>query len=231
MLDIDEWLIDAIAGMVCGWIVRHLLMRRESPSAIRVLDLRPIDSPDIRETKVEFIQTDLTDRSALLAAFQSPWRDTTVSGLPLTVFHTAAYISASERTADALPKYMRVNVEGTKYVIDACRVVKADILIATSSASIATPPKNYFIAPWQKMPKHYVQVAYNGDPVAPNGRLEDFAACYAYSKNEAEKLVRAADGPKLHTGCIRPGHAIYGHLSPGIWNVFWNPLNRGGYPT
>lgn len=68
--------------------------------------------------------------------------------------------------------------------------------------------QRFLIPPWQKYPAHFVQHLDNADPEDPNGPLEKFSGCYAYSKAQAEKLVLGADDENrgFRTGAIRPGH-------------------------
>jgi len=139
-----------------------------------------------------------------------------------------AFIHAGHRRADCLPKFMKVNVEGTKNVIGAAKSAGCDIFIATSSASICIKPTNFFLAPWNRYPKTYVQFSDNADP--PALKLENFAGCYAYSKAVAEKVVTDADSKKagFRTGAIRPGHAIYGHGDENPNSIAYDYLARGG---
>ena len=164
-------------------------------------------------------------------AFNSPW-PAKVAKLPLTVFDTVAYIHAGYGRADFLDKYMSVNVEGTRNVLEAAKSAGCDIFIATSSASIGIRPSNFLFPPWQKYPRNHLQVTDNADP-PPLDKLENFAGCYAYSKALAEKIVTDADNKKsgFRTGTIRPGHAIYGHGDQNPMAVIYDYLRRGGLQT
>lgn len=201
------------SGLVGGFIVLHLLARGQSPESIRVIDFRSPYRKDMIQSKakdVEFLQVDITDIASIKAAFAKPWPKS-VESLPLTVFHTAASIRPGERNRIFLNRCAIVNVNGTENVLAAARSAGADILVATSSASISIRPANLWIAPWQQTAKRYVQIY--KDPEAdqtlrPHG---EYFANYAWTKARAEDLVLRANGDGLKTGCIRPACTIYGN--------------------
>jgi hypothetical protein len=72
-------------GLVGGWIVQHLLMRGESPEAIRIIDICPVTRPSIAG-KTDYVETDVSNTIAVEIAFKKPWPKS-VAALPLTVFH------------------------------------------------------------------------------------------------------------------------------------------------
>lgn len=212
-----------------GHIVQHLLMRGESPDAIRILDLATPKTDDLI-SHVDFIQTDVSNLNAVREAFTKAWPKS-VAARPLTVFHCAAIITSQDRNRIMLPKYVKVNLQGTENVLIAAREAGASILIATSSASVAIRAPSYFPYPWQRWPKNIAQVLPNAQPLPPDAPLEEFAACYTWTKTKAEELVLKAniEGGML-TGAIRPGHAIYGAAeSPS--SVTYDYLRRGGAPS
>ncbi|KIX09557.1 uncharacterized protein Z518_00637 [Rhinocladiella mackenziei CBS 650.93] len=216
------------SGLVGGWIVEHLIMRGQDPATIRIADLQAPRRQYAVEKNVPYFQTDVTDPTSIARIFNHPW-PAEASNLPLTVFHTVAYIHAGHRHPDLLPKYMQVNVDGTKNVIAASRVAGCDIFIATSSASIGIRPSKFIFPPWVKYPGTFVQFADNAEPEDLDGSLDQFAGCYAYSKAKAEKVVRNADDKEsgFRTGAIRPGHAIYGHGDENSNSVAYDYLRRG----
>ncbi|KAH9849632.1 NAD-P-binding protein [Lenzites betulinus] len=210
------------AGFLGGWIVLHLIARGEDPRRIRILDVRRPSRQDMLEgppTEVDFCQVDVTNAGAVEAAFRKPWTDNVPEGdsePELTVFHTAAIIRFYERHP-ALQVYSdRVNVQGTRNVIEAARKVGASALVYTSSGSVAVRRSRFWLWPWEREPAHFVQVIGDDDAQVP-ARHAHFFSNYAVSKRKAEVLVRSADGLSsgaaggvLRTGCIRPGNAIYG---------------------
>jgi nucleoside-diphosphate-sugar epimerase len=184
---------------------------------------------------VQFIQTDVTDAAAVDANFRASWPDTDGSGLSapeITVFHLAANIRFYERHASLLNASERVNVEGTKNVVNAARSVGASILIYTSSGSVAVRNSTFFLWPWESEPRHFVQVINDDDNAIPK-RHEDFFSNYAVTKFQADKIVRAADNTQsgkgvLRTGCIRPGNGIFGPRGDMLCGYY---LIRGTTPT
>ncbi|KIW27642.1 uncharacterized protein PV07_07366 [Cladophialophora immunda] len=218
------------SGLVGGWIVEHLLMRGESPSAIRIADLQAPRREQAVKQHVPYFKADVTDPASVSKVFTTSW-PAECAQLPLTVFHTVAYIHAGYRKADFLGKYMMVNVDGTQNVLEAAKAAGCDVFIATSSCSVAIKPVDFFIFPWEKHPRNFVQLSDNGEP--PPLKSENFAGCYAYTKALAEKLVRDADSKKdsFRTGAIRPGHAIYGHGDSNQNSIVWDYLRRGGLQT
>ncbi|KAI8986719.1 NAD-P-binding protein [Trametes punicea] len=207
-------------GFLGGWIVLHLLARGEDPRRIRILDIRRPTRQDLLEgpaAEVDFCQVDVSDTAAVEAAFRKPWPNTVLDSEPeppLTVFHTAAIIRFYERHPSLQPYSDRVNVQGTKNVVEAARKVGAATLVSTSSGSVSVRRTRFWLWPWEREPEFFVQEVGNDDAQVPT-RHEDFFSNYAVSKREAELYVRRADKSTsgkgvLRTGCIRPGNGIYG---------------------
>jgi nucleoside-diphosphate-sugar epimerase len=228
---VSSRLADASRGLVGGWMVEHLLLRGEDPAAIRILDLVPPRRDLAIRNKVAYFRVDISDRAAVDKFFDSPWPEK-VANQPLTVLHTVAYIHAGYGTADFLPPFIKVNVQGTRNLLESARAAGCEIFLSTSSASIAIKPLNYWIPPWNQYPKNFTQFMGNADPM-PLDRLENFAGCYAYAKAHAEKLVTDADNKKagFRTGAIRPGHTIYGHGDENANDLVYDYMRRGGVPT
>lgn len=195
-------------GHVGGDIVAQLLQRGQRPESIRIVDFQ-LPSSGRPGSHCDFAKTDITSSAAIRQAFSKPWHSS-VAGLPLTVFHTAATIRIHERSPLVYDRSRRVNVDGTANVIDAAREAGADIFVATSSASVALTPVEFWIWPWQSEPGGYVQVCDESDfdaPLRPHGR---FFGNYAVSKATAERLVCGANEDGFRTGAIRPGNGVYG---------------------
>jgi nucleoside-diphosphate-sugar epimerase len=94
-------------------------------------------------------------------------------------------------------EYRRINVEGTRNVIDACRDTGIGVLVHTSSPSIV----------------HTGDDIDGGDESLPIAR--HFSAPYPETKAAAEREVLAADGADLRTCALRP-HLIWGPGDPHI---------------
>lgn len=202
------------SGLVGGDIVLNLLSRGQSPSSIRILDFARPSRSDMAHGEaaaVDYVKTDITDPASVEAAFAKPWPND-VARLPLTVFHTVAAIRPGERSLLVWERTSRVNIDGTRNVLAGAKAAGADILVATSSASVTLRPARFFpIPPWQsRPPQGYFQVCDERDfdrPLRPHG---EFFSNYAYSKAIAERDVCSANSAGFRTGCIRPGNGIYG---------------------
>ncbi|KAG6821113.1 hypothetical protein H0H93_006452 [Arthromyces matolae] len=206
-------------GFLGGWIVSSLLERGEDPHCIRILDIRPPVREDLiiaQNKGVAFVQVDISNPTAVEAAFSMSWPSSVPSPLPeLTVFHTAANIRFYERYEMFLPWSTKVNVHGTENVVKSARSNGASILIYTSSGSVAVRRSRFFLWPWEKEPKYFVQII-NDDEAAFPKRHSEFFSNYAVTKLQADRIVRAADRSSsahsrtLRTGCIRPGNGVFG---------------------
>jgi 2-alkyl-3-oxoalkanoate reductase len=146
-----------------------------------VLTRRPL--PELEARGAEIVLGDLHDRAALEHGCRSAD----------TVFHVAGRVGVWGREQD----FFRVNVEGTRNIVAACREAKVPRLVYTSSPS----------------------VVYNGGDlrnVNESAPLCTKAPCaYPTSKAAAERVVLAAHGPDLASVALRP-HLVWG---PGDKNV------------
>ncbi|KAK4140046.1 uncharacterized protein C8A04DRAFT_32464 [Dichotomopilus funicola] len=241
-----RYIITGGSGLVGSAITTHLLARGHPPSALRILDLRPPSpkpsspSPSTPENDIPFLKTDISSHQSTLSAFTHPW-PSSVSHLPLTVFHTAAVIVPSDRSrwTAAWRVCERVNVQGTRNVLEAAREVGADVLVSTTSGSIGIWPVRVWISLWGvissllfggrgKYPKGYWQVLDTRDFDAPVRRFEEFYAGYPVSKARAERMVCEANCEGLRTGCVRPANGVYGDPTD---NTVGGSLGRDVLPT
>ncbi|KAK3902880.1 sterol-4-alpha-carboxylate 3-dehydrogenase, decarboxylating [Staphylotrichum tortipilum] len=206
------------SGLVGGDIVLQLLQRGEDPASIRIVDFTPLGGRrDLAEQAAwcDFVAADIASRASVDAAFSKPW-PASAAGKPLTVFHTAAAVRPQERSELLYHRISAVNRDGAANVLAAARAAGADVLVATSSASVGIVAPRFWIWPWESSPENYFQVATEKDfeePLRPHNR---FFANYARSKAEAERLICAASTPSLLTGTIRPGNPIYGQPSDPV---------------
>ncbi|KAL7619665.1 hypothetical protein AAE478_010206 [Parahypoxylon ruwenzoriense] len=225
-----RYVVTGGSGLVGGFIVLQLLARGNPPESIRIVDIRRTERNDMRTgpaAEVEFVQTDITSPDSVDAAFARPWHPY-VAHLPLTVFHTAAVILASERSKFHFAFPEAVNVAGTKNVLAAARKAGADIFSSTSSGSISIKPVEAFVAPWARLPRNFWQILDVKDFSAPLREREAYFANYPASKAVAERLVCGANGEGFRTGCIRPANGVYGNPTD---NTVGDPLSREILPT
>ncbi|KAI0179715.1 NAD(P)-binding protein [Hypoxylon sp. FL1284] len=225
-----RYVVTGGSGLVGGFIVLQLLARGTPPSSIRIVDIRRTERSDMlagAAAAVDFAPTDITSRASVDAAFARPWPGS-AARLPLTVFHTAAVIQASERSRHQYAFPSAVNVAGTANVLAAARAAGADVFSATSSASIAIRPVDPFVAPWARSPRNYWQVLDVRDFDKPLRPREGYFANYPASKARAERLVCGASGEAFRAGSIRPANGVYGNPTD---NTVGDPLSRRILPT
>ncbi|KAI0411601.1 hypothetical protein F5X98DRAFT_357008 [Xylaria grammica] len=225
-----RYVITGGSGLVGGYIVLQLLARGTPPAHIRILDIRRSERSDMNSgpaVEVDFVRTDITSRASVDAAFSRPW-PASAAKLPLTVFHTAAVILASDRSAHGYAFPESVNVKGTANLLAAAKAAGASIFSSTSSASIAIRPVGTWVAPWAKEPKHFFQILDTQDFKLPPRKREGYFGNYPASKAAAERLVCGADEDGFRTGAIRPANGVYGNPTD---NTVGDPLSRSVMPT
>ncbi|KAK7757438.1 hypothetical protein SLS62_000453 [Diatrype stigma] len=225
-----RYVVTGGSGLVGGFIVLQLLARGNPPESIRVVDFRRSERNDMRDgpaSEVGFVKTDITSLASVKAAFSIPW-PSSVAHLPLTVFHTAAVILASEGSKYQYGFPEAVNVRGTKNVLEAAREAGADIFSSTSSGSISIRPVVPWVAPWAKSPKNFWQILDEKDFLQPLRARDCFFGNYPYSKAVAERSVCFQNTETFRTGCIRPANGVYGNPTD---NTLGDPLSRPIMPT
>lgn len=157
-----------------GFVGRHLVAALHARGdRVRNADLRALpDAPGV------FLRTDITDPASVRAA---------IEGADV-VFHNASAVHTRQGHVELVRK---VNVDGTRHVIDACRAAGVRRLVYVSSGSVVYEGRDIE----------------NGDESLPYPTASQ--APYADSKIEAEKLVLAANDPQLATIALRP-HVVFG---------------------
>ncbi|KAI2472368.1 NAD(P)-binding protein [Annulohypoxylon bovei var. microspora] len=207
-----RYIITGGCGGVGGTIVLHLLARGQSPESIRIVDFRKPERADMTTgpaALVDFAQADISSANATLAAFEKPW-PASVKKLPLTVFHTAAIIVASERSLRTYERVKRVNIDGVAHVLAASKVAGASVFVSTSSASVAYRPVQYWGSPFRRWPANFWQVIDDADFDLPLRPHAEFFGNYAHAKGVSERLISGANDEDFRTGIVRPANGIYG---------------------
>jgi len=169
-----------------GFLGRRLVERLLAEGR-RVAILGRTPAPDLEKRGVRFIRASLDDATAVGAA---------CAGIE-TVFHLAAKVGIWGRYDD----FFRINVVGTRSLLEGCRAHGVARLVHTSTPS----------------------VVYNGrDLAGVDESLPLTTACpssYPLTKAIAEREVIAANSIALRTVALRP-HLIWGvgdpHLVPRI---------------
>ncbi|KAI1819924.1 NAD(P)-binding protein [Xylaria intraflava] len=225
-----RYIVTGGSGLVGGYIVLQLLARGTPSTHIRILDIRRTERSDMQSEQVmsiDFAETDITSRASVDKAFARPW-PAPAADLPLTVFHTAAVILASDRSAHSYRFPESVNVKGTAIVLAAAKAAGASVFSATSSASISIRPVDTWVAPWAREPRNFFQVLNTRDFDFPLRKREAYFGNYPASKAAAERLVCEADQEGFRTGTIRPANGVYGNPTD---NTVGDPLSRAVMPT
>lgn len=175
-------LVTGGGGFLGSAIVRRLRARGDA-----VRSFSRGQYPELEALGVETRHGDLADADAVVAAAE---------GCDV-VFHVAARPGIWGKYAD----YYRINVEGTRNVLDACRRWHIRRLVYTSSPSVVFNGKD-------------MEGIDESAPYAAH-----FEAHYPKTKAQAEQLVLAVNGAELATVALRP-HLIWGpgdnHLIPRI---------------
>ncbi|KAI1000024.1 hypothetical protein K3495_g8170 [Podosphaera aphanis] len=185
----------------CGFLGHHIVneLHRAYDCRISVLDLHTTRN---RHAAADYFEGDITSSESLLKIFQKVRPD--------IVIHTA-----SPTLIDGTPElYIKVNIDGTRCVIDACQKSNVKALIYTSSASIISDNKSDLV---------------NADERWPITPAESQTEFYSWTKAEAESLVLAANRstsyPSLLTCSLRPA-GIFGEgdvqLIPNVLNVYYS---------
>lgn len=174
----DAVFITGASGFIGGKIAERLLAAGRE---VRVLARRPL--PELEKLGARIVPGDLDDTAVLARGMDGVG----------TVFHVAGRVGVWGPDAE----FFRVNVEGTRHVIAACRTAGVPRLVYTSSPS----------------------VVFNGGDLSgvdESALLCTHAPCaYPTSKAAAERLVAAANDATLATVSLRP-HLVWG---PGDRNI------------
>ncbi len=134
----------------CGFLGHHvvnLLVRdyvpKQTAAGVSVVDLRCDRNRQPDAAGVQYFEADITDVERMTAVLKE--------AAPDVVIHTASPAAqSSTRVADAL--FYKVNVEGTRTVIDACKATGVRCLVYTSSASIISDNRSDLINADERWP-------------------------------------------------------------------------------
>lgn len=170
-----------------GGFLGGALARRLKAEGWSVVSLARGSYPELAAAGIETVRASLEEPYAVRAA---------AKGADV-VFHVAAKVGLW----GSYEEFRRVNVGGTRAVIDACLAEDVRKLVFTSSPSVVFDGGD--CAGW--------------DETAPYP--ERFDSHYSATKAAAEELVLAADGPRLSTVALRP-HLVWGpgdrHIAPRL---------------
>ncbi|KAI0383844.1 sterol-4-alpha-carboxylate 3-dehydrogenase [Hypomontagnella monticulosa] len=174
----------------CGFLGHHVvnLLLRDWKCNVSVVDLKCQRNRRPESDGVEYVEADITEADNLIKVFGKLKPD--------VVIHTASP-PAQGLGAVANDVFKKVNVDGTRAVIAACRQNDVKVLVYTSSASVMSNNKDDLINA-------------NEDYPVIRGKMQ--TEYYSETKAHAEKLVLDAnrtEGSELLTTAIRPS-GIFG---------------------
>lgn len=122
--DFDLGNVLVIGG--CGFLGHHIvdILHKSYKCAIAVLDLHTTRNrrPDV--DGIQYYNGDITSMESILPIF--------LQANPTIVIHTAS----PTLTGGSKELYKKVNVDGTRCVIEACQKTNVKVLVYTSSASV-----------------------------------------------------------------------------------------------
>jgi UDP-glucose 4-epimerase len=193
-------LVTGAAGYVGRLCVEALAMRSEELSALVALDWTEV-APEERLTGVAYEQGDICD-PALTDLFRRHGID--------TVVHLASIVRAPKGAPKDLP--YRVDVLGTKNVLEACEAVNAKRLIVTSSgAAYGYHPDN---PEWLD----------EQDPLRGNEEFE-----YSKNKRLIENMLAEwrEQRPELKQIVFRPGTIVGPDVHSPVTDLFEKPVMLG----
>jgi sterol-4alpha-carboxylate 3-dehydrogenase (decarboxylating) len=129
----------------CGFLGHHVvrLILRDYNAEIAVIDLRCNNNRQPESDGVRYFEADITDALRVVTVLEEVRPD--------VVIHTAAPApQANTVVADGL--YKKVNVDGTRTIIEACKKTGVKALVYTSSASIISDNVNDLVNADEKWP-------------------------------------------------------------------------------
>lgn len=116
----------------CGFLGHHIvdLLVRSYTCKISVLDVRTTRNRRPESDGVGYFDGDITSMDSILPIFEKT--------KPNVVIHTASPLAVADAGKKQKELYYKVNVEGTKCVIEACQKTGVKALVYTSSASVVS---------------------------------------------------------------------------------------------
>jgi dihydroflavonol-4-reductase len=189
--------VTGASGLLGAALVRGLLQR-----GVRVRALYKSNTRALEGIEVEPMKADVTEPEALERAFDGAD----------VVYHSAAYVSIDPRDSEIT---RRINVGGTKHVIDACKKKKVKRLVHVSSV-------------------HALRQDPLDRPLDEERALEDSqdASPYERSKADAEREVLAAVSSGLDAVIVNPAGVIgpFDYKPTGSGRMLFD-LGRGALPA
>lgn len=170
-----------------GHHIVNMLVHHYQTESISVIDLRTSRNQRPDSDSVRYLEADITDASRLLSIFDETCPD--------VVIHTASP-PPQATVATTREMFKKVNIDGTRCVVETCQKKNIKALVYTSSASIVSDNKSDLINIDERW------------PVISGAKQPEY---YVETKAKAEELILSANrqGPhKLLTAAIRPSGIV-----------------------
>ncbi|RCI07899.1 hypothetical protein L249_5788 [Ophiocordyceps polyrhachis-furcata BCC 54312] len=189
-------------GFLGHHIVNQALTRWKTQSVTSI----DVQTTRNRQPQASYRECDITDQRRLTELLREIRPD--------VVMHTASPVASGEQGSSSRLLFRRVNVDGTRCVVEACKDSEVKALVYTSSASVVSDNRSSDL--------------FNVDESRPTVRGKRQHEYYSETKAAAEELVLAANRnnaapPFLLTTSLRPA-GIFGEgdvqLLPGLLRAY-----------
>jgi len=126
-----------------GHHIVNLLLERYNTESISVIDLHTSRNRRPASDGIQYFEADITHSSATVTIFETVQPD--------VVIHTASPAPQGD-TSSSKALFKKVNVDGTRCIVEACQTAGIKALVYTSSASIVSDNKSDLICADERWP-------------------------------------------------------------------------------
>jgi sterol-4alpha-carboxylate 3-dehydrogenase (decarboxylating) len=126
-----------------GHHIVNLLLEQYQTKSISVIDLHTSRNRRPASDGVKYFEADITNISGITTVFQT--------SKPDVVIHTASPLAQGE-VSSSRALFKKVNVDGTRCIVEACQATGVKALVYTSSASVISDNKSDLINADEKWP-------------------------------------------------------------------------------
>lgn len=154
-------LVTGGSGFVGGEVVKALTSQHPEFD-LSVLDILPLAPEYLQEADIRFFHADITDPAAVEKAIQA--------ARPHLIVHTAGVVPTRKaRYSPTLQKELtyNINVDGTKYVLEAAKKYGVRRFVYTSSVTVITDDTNHdYPNVTEEMPLGRAKLVYGASKVS-----------------------------------------------------------------